>query len=263
MVYGSPITPGTGPVHLSVHVPAHVPAHLSAHVKKVGSGRTECRQTLAMSMQPDRRTHDAIRRAQNGIDRSPFYEWLFELHDDLVAHGGRLVWKSICERAAELGKHDGVGKPPTPRRAAKTWLAVRTAKAVEVGRLKTEPVSLARDSPQQDHARPPATHASRSEPQPVEPAKRIAPTDPRPDPGTWLGRSLKGRPDPADPIKKAAPAYPNAIPVASISRTLMPEPEQDRAGEQTELSPGQESMKQAIREMHERANRRTGYIKGT
>ncbi len=95
-----------------------------------------------MSMQPDRRTHEAIRQAQNGVGHSPFYEWLLELHDHLAAHGGRLVWKSICARAAELGKHDGSGKPPTPRRASKTWVAVREAKRLDAARQRIRPSSV-------------------------------------------------------------------------------------------------------------------------
>ncbi len=101
-------------------------------------------------------------QAQNGPDHSPFYEWLLELHDHLAAHGGRLMWKSICARAAELGKCDASGNPPTPKRASKTWMAVRQAKAKAAAMRQARAHSETRYDPQ---------------PQPVEPTKRIAPTD--------------------------------------------------------------------------------------
>jgi hypothetical protein len=133
---------------------AHPGANSGTHIRKVGSGRTECRQVLVMSLQPDQLTQEAFRKARTGVGRSPFFEWLLGVHDDLVVHGSPLAWKSICALAAELGKHDGSGKPPTPRRATKTWTAVRRAKANDAAMHRSGPPSLSRDDTQPDQTPP-------------------------------------------------------------------------------------------------------------
>lgn len=121
-----------------------------------------------MNHPPEQQTHNAIRKAQNGVGRSPFYEWLLEIHDDLKARGSRLGWTSICARAAELGKHDGTGKPPTPERATKTWSAVRVAKAAEAAMRQTEPANAVQKGPEQERARLPDRTASSSRPNLVQ-----------------------------------------------------------------------------------------------
>jgi hypothetical protein len=72
--------------------------------------------------------------------RSPVFDWLDEKYLEIVRLnvGRRIAWKPVAEHLATIEVHDGSGKPPTTRRLANIWLAVKAARSGEL------PVSIGR-----------------------------------------------------------------------------------------------------------------------
>jgi hypothetical protein len=194
--------------------------------------------------------------------RSPLFQWMAENHDliaTLVDGVAKVNWEPVRALATEQGIRSEQGAELSTKKMWRAWPKVRKAHLQRIhANAKLSAGNLAQQAPipviETLRAETPGGPVS-----PIPPGN--APTDQRSAPSTWLSRSLKANPGPVGSRTRDSPAYPNAVQVASTSRSFTPEPEQDVAGEQAELSPGEKSMDEAIRQMHERANRRTGYIK--
>jgi hypothetical protein len=78
-----------------------------------------------------RDTKAILKTIERSGDRSDLFWWMVEQHDEIIkkANGSRINWPSVCAAAAERGRMDRLGQPPSVMTAKKTWQRARKAVA--------------------------------------------------------------------------------------------------------------------------------------
>lgn len=164
----------------------------------------------------------------------------------MVGTVGRLDWTNICALAADLGKHDGSGKPPTPQRATKTWTAVRRPKAATAALSQAGPKSAPSHDLQPEQTRP--------LPQPS--------TDFWDDPGerTKIPAPNIKEPTAVAPIpERLVPTTKEAAPIPHSKQTAPPSDQpSENAAENPKGKLARQQMEEVMAELSRRSNERNG-----
>jgi hypothetical protein len=90
--------------------------------------------------------------------RSPVFDWLDANYDEIVRlnKGRHIAWQPVAEHLAAIKIFDGSGKPPSARRIANIWLAIKRMRTADL---------LAEEEPRAPKMAFAVAEASRAEPE--------------------------------------------------------------------------------------------------